>query len=499
MVAVNKKPPIWRQVGGFCWLGVISLFANLNATTRVTDGTASSGVSACKLNAASNKTLGPFKTLRLQKNDVVQVSVQALYKSEVSSSLAWNWTPYLSTASNVGGSRKRQEHNFTAGRHQFSMRPVVNPAASQVPKAYVQYLFYDENYTFIRSEIKMVPLAAKNTWQPLVLTDLTAEVDGYVQVLVANESNQDVYFDELSILYKPAIAVQENHFSPFGNNLVGIEKQGQPDHKFQYNGKEKQSELGLNWTDYGARNYDPQLGRFHTQDRFADKYHPLSPYQYAANNPMLYIDVNGDSLALREQNKGGIDGFKGIVSSGSGGFYKANVDAKTGLVSVASTGQKGDISKEQQNFVNQLTNVTTGNGVATVNVAVNSEGVVIGELASNTIDVGDMAKLGTDGKVTAQSSLVHEVRENYDSQVLKKTPTAAHMSGARAEGVINGITPSPIRETTPVPTIPGLSILSIPVLAPVDQRGMVNVHLQNNNIINVIGNTRYVPLKLKLK
>lgn len=42
--------------------------------------------------------------------------------------------------------------------------------------------------------------------------------------------------------------------------------------------------------------YDPALGRFHVQDRFAEKYLDFSPYQYAANNPILNIDVNGDSI-----------------------------------------------------------------------------------------------------------------------------------------------------------------------------------------------------------
>jgi len=48
--------------------------------------------------------------------------------------------------------------------------------------------------------------------------------------------------------------------------------------------------------DYGARMYDGALGRFFTQDRFAEKYLDFTPYQYGANNPVLYIDVNGDSL-----------------------------------------------------------------------------------------------------------------------------------------------------------------------------------------------------------
>lgn len=42
--------------------------------------------------------------------------------------------------------------------------------------------------------------------------------------------------------------------------------------------------------------YDAQIGGFMTQDRFADKYFNLSPYQYAANNPISNIDVNGDSV-----------------------------------------------------------------------------------------------------------------------------------------------------------------------------------------------------------
>ena len=63
--------------------------------------------------------------------------------------------------------------------------------------------------------------------------------------------------------------------------------------KYQYNGKELQDELGLNLYDYGARFYDPALGRFTTIDPLAKKYVFQSPYVYAANDPIRLIDANG--------------------------------------------------------------------------------------------------------------------------------------------------------------------------------------------------------------
>lgn len=47
---------------------------------------------------------------------------------------------------------------------------------------------------------------------------------------------------------------------------------------------------------YGARYYDARTSIFQSVDRFTEKYSNLSPYSYAANNPLKYIDINGDSI-----------------------------------------------------------------------------------------------------------------------------------------------------------------------------------------------------------
>jgi RHS repeat-associated protein len=109
--------------------------------------------------------------------------------------------------------------------------------------------------------------------------------------------------------------VQENHYDPWGLNLVGIESQGSPDHKFQYNGKEKQEEFGLHWLDYGARYYDPQLGRWHVIDPKAETSRRFSPYTYGLNNPIRFIDPDGMEATDWYKDKNGLMQYDASINS----------------------------------------------------------------------------------------------------------------------------------------------------------------------------------------
>ena len=238
--------------------------------------------------------------------------------------------------------------------------------------------------------------------------------------------------------------------------------------------------------------YQPEIGRFFTQDRFSEKYYDLTPYQYGANNPIKYIDINGDSLGLNEIDPGAIDQFKGIVQSGSGGYWLANVDPQSGLVTLEENQYiEGSMTEDQAKFVGQLSNVINGPGLATINVANNSEQVVIGDIVNRTMDVGDMAKLGTDGKVTAQKTLIHEVVENYAVQGPNPVNVVtAHMRAGNAENRIGGAILSPLGRTiTQSVSNPNVSTLQVPVLGPAQQAGTVRIHLYKNNVMGVMGNS----------
>jgi RHS repeat-associated protein len=89
---------------------------------------------------------------------------------------------------------------------------------------------------------------------------------------------------------------QVDSYYPFGMNIKGLTGNSNDPvrpNEYLYNGKLMQDEMGLNWLDYGARFYDPQIGRWHSVDPKAELGRRWSPYAYCFDNPMKYTDPDG--------------------------------------------------------------------------------------------------------------------------------------------------------------------------------------------------------------
>jgi RHS repeat-associated protein len=120
---------------------------------------------------------------------------------------------------------------------------------------------------------------------------------------------------------------QQTDYYAFGMEMVrGANTIPSPDNKYKYNGKELQDELSLNQYDYGARFYDPVIGRWTKPDPLAEISRRWSPYGYGLNNPIRNIDVDG-MLSTHTDEDGNV---LAVYDDGDLGVYKheANADGK---------------------------------------------------------------------------------------------------------------------------------------------------------------------------
>ncbi len=170
---------------------------------------------------------------------------------------------------------------------------------SSRPKAYLNWVFMDENFKITESGSNWRQVGDQTTEFSSLVSEIPVKVQksGYVYVWVSNESNTPVYFDDLKINHRAGPLLQEDDYYPFGleMKMLGSRASGKQENKLKYNGKELQSDFDLEWTDYGARMYDGQIGRWHVVDPLAA--HPkqigMSPYSAFANNPIRYVDPTG--------------------------------------------------------------------------------------------------------------------------------------------------------------------------------------------------------------
>ena len=114
--------------------------------------------------------------------------------------------------------------------------------------------------------------------------------------------------------------IQDQSYYPFGLSfgaeLSYVNTLNSPKNKYLYNGKEIQMDFDLGWYDYGARFYNPELGRWSVIDPLLEKYSSNSPYNYVLNRPLIAFDPNGmESQNSHESDESGRGNYGVIPGS----------------------------------------------------------------------------------------------------------------------------------------------------------------------------------------
>ena len=337
------------------------VFANVSQTRvpKPSGFDAQSGNQSVALTNFNSNKIGPSLLLKVMAGDMLSISVNAYYNAtsgtnynigtlaaaDLLSNLLSTSTGIPITGSTHATLTDLQNNSSVINSStQNFLNNRTAPNAS-VPKAYLNYIFLDDQFQYAGGYAAPVTSASATSAQSLKppLYPVAVPKNGYVYVYVSNESNYNVYFDNLQVLYQHSPILEDNAYYPFGLSMAGISdkaiKLNYAENRYRFLDKELQNKefsdgSGLDDYDLGARYYDPQIGRFNQIDPLAEYMKRWSPYVYCFDNPVRFIDPSGtqgqdtviqanDCDCFLKDGKPEIVDIEGVLASTSkkGGFW----------------------------------------------------------------------------------------------------------------------------------------------------------------------------------
>jgi RHS repeat-associated protein len=142
---------------------------------------------------------------------------------------------------------------------------------------------------------------------------------------------------------------QHIQYLPFGELFVS-QRNCEFDSRYKFTAKELDNETS--YTYFGARYYDSDLSVWLSVDKLSDKYPSISPYAYAANNPVKLIDPNGDSLWINGSNGEKFLYTPGQEYKGSDEFIAKAANTLNESIGKSNTANRmvGELSESEYNY-----------------------------------------------------------------------------------------------------------------------------------------------------
>ncbi len=326
--------------------GLVTAIANgtttIRATTQQGSFVAQTSVTvttplpsySTRLTGTANEKYGLAKSLSVMPGDTITMEVWAKYLDTNTN----NWSAALTNLVGAIANGTAPTGTFIDGGAAGSIGGTTFPYTGVLPrtgdsgtgpKAYLNYIVFDKNYGYKTGGFKRLSATPKENGSDVAHEKLAFEgVDkviikeaGYVYIYLSNENDTpvEVFFDDFKVKHSKGPIVSSQDYYPFGLTYNSYQRENSIQQPYQYNGKEIQDELNLQWMDYGARMYDAQIGRWHVVDPLADAFPNWSSYAYGYNNPIRFTDPfgmsNEDEVDNRTDNE-----FEGRGANGSWNF-----------------------------------------------------------------------------------------------------------------------------------------------------------------------------------
>lgn len=395
-------------------------YVSIPNTTRWLYTNPNDSVSKVDSTAAGGQKVGPNLLLKVMSGDTVNLSVQAYYVSPGGGST--NNSSFSDVLNSLGNGLV----NLTGGAHGkigdltgsgssvytglSSFLSSDDTAHTGYPKAYINWIFLDDQFNYVSSLSGSV-LAASSTY-PAGQMNLVApggpialNKSGYLYIWVSNETTGwDVFYDNLSVQYKQGPLLEENHYYPFGLTMAGLSdkvvKINYSENKYRFNSgtelqnKEFSDGTGLEYYDAGFRRLDPQLGRFSQMDPMSAVTDYQTGYQFAGNNPMSLNDPSGQLQQAPQTTA-----IWNSIMSMRGGWN----DIDDGINQIDAGGADLDAILGESEYINEVSAAYDWSNLINDQLYGNSD---INKAAVNQVDMmdptGDGAEDATDPSISLE-------------------------------------------------------------------------------------------------